>query len=87
LPQRSQRNDIRGGDILELLPVSRDFGEIVMEIFTFVGYRRNIMKIGIKGWSQSVPEVLDELTGMLGMLALVVLIATGFLIVYTLHPR
>jgi len=45
------------------------------------------MRIGIKGWSQTLPEVMDELKGMLGMLALVALIATGFLIVYTLHPR
>jgi hypothetical protein len=45
------------------------------------------MRIGIKGWSQTLPEVMDELVGMLGMLALVALIATGFLIVYTLHPR
>lgn len=45
------------------------------------------MRIGTKNWNQSVPEIMDELVGMLGMLALVVLIATGFLVVYTLHPR
>jgi predicted histidine transporter YuiF (NhaC family) len=45
------------------------------------------MRIGTKDWNQSVPEIMDELVGMLGMLALVVLIAAGFLVVYTLHPR
>jgi hypothetical protein len=69
------------------LHITPDIGQIVIEIFAFVGYRRNTMRIGIKGWSQTLPEVMTELVGMLGMLALVVLIATGFLVVYTLHPR
>lgn len=45
------------------------------------------MRIGIKGWSQTLPEVMDELLGMLGMLALVAFVAAGFLIVYILHPK
>src|ERR1700722_14812243 len=31
---------MRGGDILELLPVLRNIGKIVIEISAFVGYRR-----------------------------------------------
>ena len=44
------------------------------------------MRIGIKGWSQSVPEVLEELAGFIGMMALVALIALGFLVEIVLHP-
>lgn len=70
-----------------LLRASLGNTKIVIEIFWFVGYRRYAMRIGIKGWSQTVPEVLDELAGLMGMLALVALLALGFLVVYTLHPR
>jgi hypothetical protein len=45
------------------------------------------LKIGIKGWNATVPEIFDELVGLIGMLVLVGLMALGFLVVHTLHPR
>lgn len=45
------------------------------------------MKIGIKGWNESVPDVLIEIAGLLGVLALAGLMALSFVLVHALHPR
>lgn len=45
------------------------------------------MKIGTKNWNQSLPEVLDEVMGLFGMLSLVAVAAIGFAIVHALSPR
>jgi len=45
------------------------------------------MKIGIGNWNESVPDVLTEIAGLLGCLTLTALMALGFLLVHTLHPR
>lgn len=45
------------------------------------------MRIGTKTWNATVPEILTELLGLIGMLALTGLMALGFLLVRTLHPR
>ena len=45
------------------------------------------MKIGTKTWNESLPDVLTEVLGLIGMLALTGLMALGFFVVHALHPR
>jgi hypothetical protein len=45
------------------------------------------MKIGTETWNESLPDVLTEVLGLIGMLALTGLMALGFVVVHALHPR
>jgi hypothetical protein len=45
------------------------------------------MKIGTKTWNESLPDVITEVLGLIGMLALTGLMALGFVVVHALHPR
>ena len=45
------------------------------------------MKIGTKTWNESLPDVITEVLGLIGMLVLTGLMALGFAVVHALHPR
>jgi hypothetical protein len=45
------------------------------------------LRIGTKTWNESLPDIITELLGLIGMLVLTGLMALGFVLVHALHPR